>query len=247
MNGLEKQCCPKEILLTQQQEWSQDVDACCYIPAEISASISFFPFFTQLVQASLAKWTAGISPAALGSSYSNWLWQLAQTPGLLWELATYPVFHAHDCINNIVCIERAAGGKDVRFKKDSWQPMPWRLFAEGFLQVEDWWRPATTSLPGLLGQAERTVSFWARQCLNALSPSNFVWSNPDLFHEALRTGGLNLIQGSQNECAHEEALRFIWDWIETWSGHWQVISVAYRIVHGGALYKRVMIPRLNLH
>jgi polyhydroxyalkanoate synthase len=122
---------------------------------------------------------------------------LAQTPGLLWELAAYPLVHANDCINNIVCVERAAGGKDVRFKKDSWQPMPWRLFAEGFLQAEDWWRRATTNVPGLPRPVECTVSFWARQCLDAVSPSNFVWSNPDLLREALHTGGLNLIQGSQ--------------------------------------------------
>ncbi|CAM3000394.1 alpha/beta fold hydrolase [Legionella anisa] len=196
MKGLEKQCCPKEILLTQQKESMDDLDSCC-VPTEVSTPDDFFLFFTRLVHANLAKWTMGISPAAIGSSYSTWLWQLAQTPGLLSELAAYPLVHANDCINNIVCVDRAAGGKDVRFKKDSWQPMPWRLFAEGFLQVEDWWRRATTNVPGLPRPVERTVSFWARQWLDALSPSNFVWSNPDLFNEALRTGGLNLTQGSQ--------------------------------------------------
>ncbi|AMQ28954.1 TPA: alpha/beta fold hydrolase [Legionella pneumophila] len=196
MNGLEKQCCPKKILLTQQEESSEGLDSCC-APSDADATDNAFAFFGQLFQANLAKWTAGISPAALGSSYSTWLWQLAQSPEVLWELAFYPVFHANDCINNIICVDRAAGGKDVRFKKDSWQPMPWRLYAEGFLQVEDWWRRATTKVPGLPSQVERTVSFWARQYLDALSPSNCVWSNPDLFHEAIRTGGLNLIQGSQ--------------------------------------------------
>ncbi|HAU0263719.1 TPA: alpha/beta fold hydrolase [Legionella pneumophila] len=196
MNGLEKECCPKNIILTKQEESSEHIDSCC-VPDDADTTDNVFAFFGQLFQANLAKWTAGISPAALGSSYSTWLWQLAQSPEVLWELAFYPVFHANDCINNIICVERAAGGKDVRFKKDSWQPMPWRLYAEGFLQVEDWWRHATTRVPGLPDQVERTVSFWARQYLDALSPSNCVWSNPDLFHEAIRTGGFNLIQGSQ--------------------------------------------------
>ncbi|HEI8650262.1 TPA: polyhydroxyalkanoic acid synthase [Legionella pneumophila] len=209
MKGSEKQCCPKERILTQSQELQEGVDFSCCAPADMSTSDNFFPFFTRLVQANLAKWTAGISPAAIGSSYSTWLWQLAQSPGVLWELAFYPVFHANDCVNNIICVERAADGKDVRFKKDSWQPMPWRLFAEGFLQMEDWWRRATTDVPGLPNQVERTVSFWTRQSLDALSPSNFVWSNPDLFHEARRTGGLNLIQGSQ--IAFE-------DWLEKLTG-----------------------------
>ncbi|HGO6800113.1 TPA: PHA/PHB synthase family protein [Legionella pneumophila] len=196
MNGLEKECCPKKIILTKQEESSEPIGSCC-VPDDADTTDNFFAFFGQLFQANLAKWTSGISPAAIGSSYSTWLWQLAQSPEVLWELAFYPVFHSNDCINNIICVERAAGGKDVRFKKDSWQPMPWRLYAEGFLQVEDWWRRATIKVPGLPSQVERTVSFWARQYLDALSPSNFVWSNPDLFHEAIHTGGLNLIQGSQ--------------------------------------------------
>ncbi|HAT6977355.1 TPA: alpha/beta fold hydrolase [Legionella pneumophila] len=208
MSGLEKQCCPKDILLTQQEESSEGLDDCC-VPGGAGISESFIQFFNQLFQTNLAKWTAGISPAAIGSSYSTWFWQLAQSPGDLWGLASYPIFHAQDCINNIVCVERAAGGKDVRFKKDSWQSMPWRLFAEAFLQVEDWWRRATINVKGLPSPVERTVSFWARQCLDALSPSNFVWSNPDLFHEAIRTGGLNLIQGSQ--IAFE-------DWLEKLTG-----------------------------
>ncbi|CZG40985.1 TPA: alpha/beta fold hydrolase [Legionella pneumophila] len=208
MNELEKECCPKKILLTPQEESPEGLDSCC-VPSDVGVSDNFFAFFGQLFQANLAKWTAGISPAAIGSSYSTWLWQLAQSPEVLWELAFYPVFHANDCINNIICVERAADGKDVRFKKDSWQPMPWRLYAEGFLQVEDWWRRATTKVPGLPKQVERTVSFWARQYLDALSPSNFVCSNPDLFHEAIRTGGLNLIHGGQ--IAFE-------DWVEKLTG-----------------------------
>ncbi|APF04278.1 TPA: alpha/beta fold hydrolase [Legionella pneumophila] len=208
MNELEKECCPKKILLTPQEESPESLDSCC-VPSDVGVSDNLFAFLGQLFQANLAKWTAGISPAAIGSSYSTWLWQLAQSPEVLWELAFYPVFHANDCINNIICVERAAGGKDVRFKKDSWQPMPWRLYAEGFLQVEDWWRRATIKVPGLPKQVERTVSFWARQYLDALSPSNFVWSNPDLFHEAIRTGGLNLFQGGQ--IAFE-------DWLEKLTG-----------------------------
>ncbi|ADG25420.1 Poly-beta-hydroxybutyrate polymerase N terminal [Legionella pneumophila] len=124
MKGLEKQCCSKERILTQSQELQEGVDFSCCVPVESTSSNSFFSFFTRLTQANLAKWTAGISPAAIGSSYSTWLWQLAQSPGVLWELAFYPVLHAKDCINNIVCVERAADGKDVRFKKNSWQPMP---------------------------------------------------------------------------------------------------------------------------
>ncbi|KTD21818.1 PHA/PHB synthase family protein [Legionella londiniensis] len=199
-----KQYCPRDIILTQQEESHGEPSFCC-IP-EAGASNDFFSFLGRLFRSNLAKWTAGLSPAALGSSYSTWLWQLAQSPEVLWELAFYPINHAHDCMNNIICVERAAGGKDVRFKKDSWQPMPWRLFAEGFLQAQDWWERAT-NVPGLSEPVKRTVSFWARQCLDAVSPSNFVLTNPDLFRETLHSGGLNLLKGSQ--IAFEEWLEKI--------------------------------------
>ncbi len=166
---------------------------CCSNSKDIK---NYFNFYNMLFQANLAKITAGISPAALATAYFSWLSQLALSPGLLSELAIYPALHAHDCINNILCVERAAEGKDVRFHKDSWQFMPWRLWAEGFLQVEDWWRHATTNVPGLPEDVERSVSFGARQILDALSPSNFVLTNPDLFHETIRSGGFNLIRGS---------------------------------------------------
>src|SRR3989338_1520949 len=110
--------------------------SCCSVTD--SNELEFFNFLTTLFQANLGKTTAGISPAAVHTAFFSWLVQLEQSPGLLLELALYPAVHAHDCVNNILCLERAAGGNDVRFHKDSWQFMPWRLWAEGFLQVEDW-------------------------------------------------------------------------------------------------------------
>lgn len=175
---------------------SDTIEKCCSILGS-KDSDNFFSFYNKFFQANLAKITAGISPAAVGTAYFSWLSQLAQSPGLLLELTIYPAMHAHDCVNNILCVERAANGEDVRFHKDSWQFMPWRLWAEGFLQVEDWWRRATTNVPGLPGHVERTVSFGARQILDALSPSNFVLTNPDLFHETLRSGGFNLVRGTE--------------------------------------------------
>ncbi|STX44567.1 putative Poly-beta-hydroxybutyrate polymerase [Legionella donaldsonii] len=172
-------------------------DEPCCAPDGMHELDNFFRFIDKSFQANLAKGTAGISPASVRNAYFVWLSQLAESPGLLLELALYHILHAHDCINNVICVDKAAGGKDVRFHKESWQAMPWRLFAEGFLQVEDWWRRATTQVPGLPKPVERTVSFWARQFLDAWSPSNFALTNPDLFHETIRSNGLNLIRGTE--------------------------------------------------
>lgn len=157
----------------------------------------FFIFFNQIYQANLAKVTMGMSPAAVGSAYSSWLLQLAQSPGHLLALTFYPLLHVNDNFHQTLCDEPDVDKKDVRFSKDSWQLMPWRFYADSFLHVEDWCQHATTDVPGLSSRVERTVSFCTRQLLDALSPSNFVWSNPDLFNKTIQSGGLNLIRGSE--------------------------------------------------
>ena len=157
----------------------------------------FFDVFNRLHQAQLAKITMGISPAALGSAYCAWIMQLAQSPGHLLDLTFYPIMHASDSLNHMICNDHCANGGDVRFCHGLWQMPPWRLFAENFLQTENWWEHATTAVPGLSTRVERTISFCARQVLDALSPSNFIGSNPYLFKHTIESFGFNLIQGSQ--------------------------------------------------
>lgn len=163
---------------------------------------AFFTVLNKIFQANLAKISMGMSPAAIGSAYCTWILQLAQSPGHLLDLLFYPAMHTGDSINHMLCEEHAANGADVRFCNDSWQFMPWRLYAESFIQIEDWWRHATTGVPGLSSPVERTISFCSRQILDALSPSNFVWSNPELFNKTIESGGLNLIQGTEIAFEH---------------------------------------------
>ncbi|VEB38903.1 PHA synthase [Legionella cherrii] len=165
----------------------------------------FFYYINKLYQANLGKFTMGMSPAVIGTSHCAWLLQLAQSPGHLLALAFFHIIHSDEFLTHLLCDKQPAQGTDVRFHKENWQLMPWRFYAEVFLQSEEWWRFATRKVPGLSGRAERTVSFYIRQLHDALSPSNFVMTNPDLFYETIRSGGANLIQGT--ELAIEHSLR----------------------------------------
>lgn len=156
---------------------------------------AFFKLVDKLFQAELAKLTLGISPAALASAYFSWFTQLLQSPGRLLELNLYPILHGSDFIKNILSEKKPAGGEDVRFHSENWELPPWRFCAEAFLQVEDWWRRATVDISGTPSHVERTMSFIVRQVLDALSPSNFVATNPDLFQETVRSGGQNIARG----------------------------------------------------
>ena len=155
----------------------------------------FFIEFNKVFQANLGKISMGVSPAAMGSAYCSWIFQLAQSPGHLLSLIYYPILHVDDSIDRLLGDEHI--GKDIRFCKDDWQAMPWRLYAEYFLQVEAWWQHATTGVPGVSSRVERTISFCARQMIDALSPSNFIMTNPALFNKTIQSNGLNLIQGTE--------------------------------------------------
>lgn len=161
------------------------------------ASTDFFSVVDKLYQAHLAKLTFGVSPAAVRTAYFSWASQLAQAPGRMMALAWYPLLHASDLVHRVLSQHLPADGQDVRFHTDNWALMPWRLWAEGFLQVEDWWKCATVDVPGLSRQHERVVSFAVRQRLDALCPANFILTNPDLFEETIRSEGKNLIRGTE--------------------------------------------------
>ena len=157
---------------------------------------SFFNFVDTLFQANLAKMTAGISPAASRTALFSWLAQLAQSPGRLLELACYPLVHGPDFFTKMLLETQPAAGDDVRFHTENWQMFPWRLWAENFLECEAWWKLATVDVSGVPSYVERIVSFSAHQFLDALSPANFVLTNPDLFYETIRSNGENLMRGT---------------------------------------------------
>lgn len=163
---------------------------------DLSTNDSVFRFTDKLYQANLGKLTAGVSPAALETAYFSWVAQLLQSPGTLLRLASYPIRHLSDMVNNLINQSLPRNGKDVRFNSESWSIYPWRLWAELFLQLEDW-SIQTTKVPGLPIHVKRTVAFGIKQILDAMSPSNFVLSNPDLWQETIRSQGANLVRGTQ--------------------------------------------------
>ena len=158
---------------------------------------SLFKFIDRTYQANLAKLTGGVSPSTVETAYFSWVAQLLQSPGTMARFTLYPLLHINDYISNLVSHENPGDGKDVRFHTENWSYYPWRLWAEQFLQIEDWFLKTTTKVPGLPVAAKRIVSFRMKQMLDALSPSNFILTNPDLLQETIRSNGTNLIKGTE--------------------------------------------------
>ena len=151
-----------------------------------------------LWQTALARMTRGISPAGASAAYYAWTAHLAQAPGKMLEIASYPVLNTQEFIRRMNCERGPACDTDPRFKSKSWDFWPWRLHAETFLMMEKWAEQAARDVPGLDDHEERVAAFTVRQLMDALCPANFPMTNPDVFQETLANGGANLVHGAWN-------------------------------------------------
>ena len=151
-------------------------------------------------RAAVARMTGGVSPHSIFAAWSDWAMHLSRSPGRQLELAEHAAQNAGKLANFAQNPAGEAPFKpsdyDHRFTDQSWAKLPFALYAQGFLAMQDWWNAATDDMPGFSkSDAERT-RFQMRQTLDLVSPSNFPWLNPQIIQETARTGGVNLIEGA---------------------------------------------------
>jgi len=160
----------------------------------------------------LARFTYGVSPAALGGAYMDWLIHLSLSPGKQYELLEKAIEKSQRIAAHALrgpfdhckpCIEPLP--QDRRFTQPEWQEWPFNLIYQSFLLTQQWWHNATTEVPGVTAHHEEVVTFANRQLLDMVSPSNYLLTNPEVQAVTLKSGGNNLLEGGKN-LVHE-ALR----------------------------------------
>jgi polyhydroxyalkanoate synthase len=88
---------------------------------------------------------------------------------------------------------------DKRFDDEIWRENPFAdLMAQAYLITATWMADMANSLEEMDTDIHKRTSFWTKQLADALSPSNFAATNPEIWQEITRTGGVNLVQGFQN-------------------------------------------------
>ncbi len=91
--------------------------------------------------------------------------------------------------------ERTPARGDRRFTDPAWQKSwLWRRTLQSYLAVADTVNGLIDDA-GLDWRAERQARFAAGNVIDALSPSNFPWSNPTVIKETVDLGGANLLRG----------------------------------------------------
>jgi polyhydroxyalkanoate synthase len=127
---------------------------------------------TQLVQAQLGYWQDYLT-----------LWQ--NTTRRIMGLEASPVIESDP--------------KDKRFKDAAWnQNEVFDFIKQSYLLSARYINDVVSKVDGLTPKTSQKIDFYSRQFVNALSPSNFLLTNPEVLRKTAESGGENLIRGLNN-------------------------------------------------
>lgn len=95
---------------------------------------------------------------------------------------------------------------DNRFRDIDWeQHFLFDFLKQSYLITARHLHETVCCVEGLDVPTQQKINFFTRQYIDALSPSNFALSNPEVFRETLRTHGQNLVKGLNNLLQDVEA------------------------------------------
>ena len=86
--------------------------------------------------------------------------------------------------------------KEKRFSDQDWVKNPFfDLLRQVYIVTVDWAERLVADTEGLDEHTRHKAQFYTRQITAALSPANFVATNPELYRETVATSGANLVKG----------------------------------------------------
>ena len=98
-----------------------------------------------------------------------------------------------------------APSTDRRFKDEAWRENEvFDFIKQSYLLSARYVQDVVTQVDGLDPKTAQKVDFYARQFIDAMSPSNFLLTNPEVLRKTAETGGENLLKGLNNLLADLE-------------------------------------------
>jgi polyhydroxyalkanoate synthase len=98
-----------------------------------------------------------------------------------------------------------APSTDRRFKDDAWKENEvFDFIKQSYLLSARFVQDVVKQVDGLDPKTAQKVDFYSRQFVDAMSPSNFLLTNPEVLRKTAETGGENLLKGLNNLLADLE-------------------------------------------
>ena len=89
--------------------------------------------------------------------------------------------------------------KDRRFADPAWREQPaFALLHQTYLMLAEYFRAAAKNMPGLETEAKKQLQFAVGALSEAMSPDNFIATNPVVLKRTIETKGQNLVNGMRH-------------------------------------------------
>jgi polyhydroxyalkanoate synthase len=95
-------------------------------------------------------------------------------------------------------VSPAAG--DKRFKDKDWQEnQVFDFIKQSYLLTSNWMQETVAKVDGKLDpKSKKRIEFYTKQFADAIAPTNFVFTNPEVLRTTLQSNGENLVKGLDN-------------------------------------------------
>lgn len=150
--------------------------------------------FDRSLQVNIGRLSGGISPAALSLAFFDWYVHLIMHMTKQFELYQHLQHFPHDVLQNVL---HSTQHKDKRFSAPAWQLLPYRFIYESFLLLQNNVALAATNVSGVNKHHLDVVNFTLRQILDMVSPSNSIFTNPEVQQTTIAQKGTNFLRGFQ--------------------------------------------------
>jgi polyhydroxyalkanoate synthase subunit PhaC len=162
----------------------------------------------RLVLEFLARQSGGglgmADPLNIGSAFLEMTGRMMTDPGKLMQ-AQVSLWQDYMTLWQRTA-ERFLGGKpdpvvepspsDRRFKDTAWSDGTlFDFIKQSYLLTARWLQSTVKEVDGLDDKTARKVDFYTRQFVDAMAPSNFVLTNPEVLRTTIESGGENLVTG----------------------------------------------------
>jgi polyhydroxyalkanoate synthase len=134
---------------------------------------------------------AASNPARMWSNYSDFLQQYTQ----IMTSTTLKFWGMSQDTEPIIAPEKG----DRRFNAPDWQQNPvFDAIKQSYLLTATTLLKANSQIEGLDKEQQHKVTFYLRQFLDAISPTNTLFTNPQVIHETIQSSGQNLVKGMEH-------------------------------------------------
>jgi polyhydroxyalkanoate synthase len=148
-----------------------------------------------------------IDPLNIGAAFYGLFKQMAADPGKIVQ-AQFELWKEHLELSQHTA-RRVMGETvepmvqpvrgDKRFRHPEWdENQVFNYIKQSYLLTSNWLTRTVNDVSGLESKDQARAAFYARQFVDAIAPTNFVLTNPEVLSETMLTNGENLVRGLDN-------------------------------------------------